>query len=951
MKSSFYLALTSVVVHAILFASIFDIYFTSPVEKGMEPQYYSLKPPAKRVVLFVADGLRADTVFSLDEGGYSPAPFLRKVIQRKGRWGVSHTHVPTESRPGHVALIAGLYEDVSAVTRGWQENPVQFDSVFNQSRHTWSWGSPDILPMFSKGAEEGRVDAYMYDASWEDFADSDPAKLDWWVFDRVKKFFEGAEVSESLAEQLREDKIVFFLHLLGIDTNGHAHRPRSKEVLENLKYVDAEIEKTVKLIDSFYGDNETAYVFTSDHGMTDWGSHGAGLPDETMTPLICWGAGIKGPRSNTYAERVYHDGWSEKWGLERYERIDVEQADIAPLMSVLFGGAIPVNSEGVLPTGYIHYNKGFVARAIETNSRQLYEQVRVKSERIRRTSLPFLFHPYPKMSDSEMIKEQEKIQELHAKKMYQHAIERSMGQIELYKAAVRYYHTYHRFTLQLVLSTAFVGWMAYVVLLILDDKILRVQHFPVRMTSSGQCMPVKSTVLWCVVSLLLIVQSSPLLYYAYYTLAIVCWSSAWRKRAVLYRAWQLGKVNKSRLFQLTVVLVCVLSGLESLVVSFFHREILCLLFVLLSLWPYFEGLHTKDRKLCVSWTAVCLTLSIFPLLPVIGRSANYYFVILAGLSTSVASFVMLSVPHLGYVLTSSSSSVSTSNFLLLLQNILLANSSFVPFFTNWFFASKEAIPFIIHLFSWFNLFSSVSLPHFGPRALPGRLFHIFLSLYTTFILLSTSFEAVFLLLLCFCLFLWLSIEDTLSPTHLKSCSTLWDSNISFHHLKVVTLLPNESELHHGKGLSASDLRRVFFCILFGLFSFFGIGNIASINTFDPSTVYCFLTVFSPFVMGSLILWKMVIPFIFVSCAFNVVMSLSDHHSVRTCLLLMLLMSDIMGLNFFFLVRDSGSWLEIGMSISHYVIMMTMIIGIVILVGVARLLTGVAIIPKKIEDRY
>jgi len=44
-----------------------------------------------------------------------------------------------------------------------------------------------------------------------------------------------------------------------------------REYLENLIYIEQGIKEIEQLLESYYNDNRTAYVFTSDHGMTDWG--------------------------------------------------------------------------------------------------------------------------------------------------------------------------------------------------------------------------------------------------------------------------------------------------------------------------------------------------------------------------------------------------------------------------------------------------------------------------------------------------------------------------------------------------------------------------------------------------------------------------------------------------------------------------------------------------------
>lgn len=44
-----------------------------------------------------------------------------------------------------------------------------------------------------------------------------------------------------------------------------------RQYLANIKSVDEGVEKMVNLFEKFYDDGRTSYVFTSDHGMGDWG--------------------------------------------------------------------------------------------------------------------------------------------------------------------------------------------------------------------------------------------------------------------------------------------------------------------------------------------------------------------------------------------------------------------------------------------------------------------------------------------------------------------------------------------------------------------------------------------------------------------------------------------------------------------------------------------------------
>ena len=946
----FTFVIIAVVFHLVYIASIFDIYFVSPIVHGMRafsiPRRPGAEAPARRLILIVGDGLRADKAFQSfpdpsPADPYAPdaltprplMPFIRSKVEREGTFGVSHTRMPTESRPGHVAMIAGLYEDVSAVTTGWQLNPVNFDSVFNRSRHTWSWGSPDILPMFKEGAVPGRIYADTYTEDAEDFT-SDATHLDTWVFDRVEEMFRKASVDPDLDADLRKDKNVFFLHLLGLDTTGHGYRPYSKEYLHNIKVVDRGVAKITKLIDDFYGDGKTAYVFTADHGMSDWGSHGDGHPDNTRTPLVAWGSGVRKPQI-TKGKRApgHEDGFSHDWGFDRVARHDVNQADIAPLMSYLAGLELPVNSVGELPLEYIAARPQDQAEALLVNTKEILEMYRVKEEQKR--SAEIRYRPYAAFGDEETSIQSrlEAVRLLIDEQEYEAAIARSQALMQLGLEGLRYLQTYDWLFLRTIVTLGYLGYMAFALTTVID---LHVLGGKTETSRSFATTALAGSILVGFYSVL-IVQRSPFFYYIYVTVPVLFWEEVLARRQALAaaRSTLLKNVKtKGDAVALALKVLASIGMLQLLVVSYFYREIYSAIYIAAVAWPFFYGKEFIDaNKLLIGqWTIGCLLMSLFTLVPAI-KIEDSSMVLLGG-------FLMLCVGVLYLVyeeqftnttkaeVRSVPASLEWPRVILGVQVGLILLSMVVTRSSIASLQAKQGLPLGNQIVGWIVLVSSLSLP-FLHRLYPKkhylhRLVIIFLTFSPVFIILTISYEGLFYLAFCVTLVAWVRLEhhiytfrtmrEAAPAEKLPEPKALGDAISSIaEQIKS----PNEGADHHAyRSLQLPDTRVALWFFFLLQSAFFSQGNIASISSFSLESVTRLIPVFNPFSQGALLMFKIMIPFAVISAILGI---LNRRLRVAPSALFMLVMavSDVLTLNFFWLVRDEGSWLDIGTSISNF----------------------------------
>ncbi|KAJ7492091.1 Phosphatidylinositolglycan class N-domain-containing protein [Mycena latifolia] len=893
--------------HLIYIGSVFDCYFTSPVVQGM--QSYGLgSPESKRLVLIVGDGLRADLLFQ--KNGFSSetspevvAPYLRSIVETRGAFGVSHTRVPTESRPGHVAIIGGMYEDVSAVTKGWKTNPVDFDSVFNQSSTTFSFGSPDILPMFARGAAPGKVMTWCYNEEAEDFT-KDATALDIWVFDQLENLLQNATTNSTLDSQLRSPSTVFFLHLLGLDTTGHSYRPHSQEYMQNIQVVDSIVRRTETLLQEFYQDEgmisfiapHTAYVFTADHGMSVIGNHGDGHPDNTRTPLVAWGPGIRGPLPDSSPSS--HDAYSEPWELNHFLRRDVEQADLAPLMAMLVGINWPVNSVGVLPDvdpmrpGYLLPREGdkSLAKAAQVNAKMIIEHYRVKHElKMAHTVLYKPFGPLEGSGPSNRLSKLRKIEQAISEEQWTTARQLSAGLIQDGLEGLRYLQTYERVLIKGMAIVAYTGWAAYASLFIF--RPLDAQSA----TSSSRAAITGVSIITLATSwILFAIQRSPWTYYLY--ISFPCYF--WQQFAIQVLPLLRTSASQMHLFDYTRILLyggLIIGVLQSMVAAYVHRSIWSVGFLLIgTVWPLTSWTKESRSRLSMPyfWTASCLVTGIFPLLSVDKTESS--LVILAGGLCMIAAGALFSRT----VLPSAGNMRKPVLRLFVAQGTLIVLAMLVTWSSVYHLQAKLGLPLLNQVAGWIVLTVASALPflsrvrHASARS---KLLMYFLAFGPCFVFLSISVEGLFYVAYSVTLASWIEVERSI-----------------------------RNDLDRGKKSTSvlqyrfqpDDIRIALFFLFFVQVGFFGTGNVASISSFYLSPVYRLIPVFDPFSMAALLIFKIIAPYVILSVTFA---ALNDalHLPPFSLFLVALTLTDGMTLTFFFNVTDTGSWLEIGQTISFF----------------------------------
>ncbi|VDO09306.1 unnamed protein product, partial [Haemonchus placei] len=514
---------------------------------------------------------------------------------------------------------------------------------------------------------------------------------------------------------------------------------------------------------------------TADHGMTDWGSHGAGTDEEVLTPFVAWGAGVhKGGVTNT-----------------------ISQVDLTPFLAALIGVAVPVNSMGVLPTQALDVSPNYLFKSSLANFLQLKEQFMVlRAEKAKR----LWFQEFDTFGLKALESLETEILKLAKLRRFAAASSLFVQNAPYIKKAIFHYHRYDRAFLGAAISCCFMTWIALVWCYLTRDRSISIftrnTLVPNRMFSSLiGCM-----VFFCIYCRL------PLTNWFYLLLPLFLLSVIENVLNVTARVCEFIRycVSNYSTASFTFLLQPFLGVIGTsvllfvFVIIFMDRRFLSALFVLLMFVPYLY-----------SSSLTCVALIPFPFLPNVGRSEIPLLCIGAPLTLAI---ILRKLP-LHPLLEKKSENFRRLSAMLMVTATLILVSSYlfqkVGFFTSAIhlqlvYRSVDepfGFTFLVFLISAFN-----------PFFLSIFLLTLFIgSLFVPYSLLSIAYESTFMLCFIPLLLMYLRFE--------------------FGHMSATDFLNLPADRSF-----AVELGRAVICVSFVLAAIFGTGNFASMNSFNPSTL-------------------------------------------------------------------------------------------------------------------
>lgn len=204
-----------------------------------------------------------------------------------------------------------------------------------------------------------------------------------------------------------------------------------------------------------------------------------------------------------------------------------------------------------------------------------------------------------------------------------------------------------------------------------------------------------------------------------------------------------------------------------------------------------------------------------------------------------------------------------------------------------------------------------------------RLMLLFLTCAPTFVILTISYEGIFYVAFSMLLIVWVRLESSVQRHTTAAAKPPAETN---------GVKPDKSG---SRPLTLPDSRIALFFIVLLQSGFFSTGNVASVAQFSLDSVYRLIPVFDPFSQGALLILKLMMPFALISANLGIV-NKQLGVAPSSIFMLTIALTDILTLYFFWVVKDEGSWLEIGSTISHFVIASLLCVFIAALEGVSSL---------------